>query len=185
MTGGIVEVLAERKMNGAMVAAVIGDLTALEVDVVVNAANAHLQHGGGVAAALARAAGPIMQRASDAWVEERGPLGVGDAAVTPAGDLPAHWVVHVAGPVYGQGVPDDETHLRAAVRGALRAADDLDVTSVALPAISAGIYGYPVDEATRLIVDEVLRILPDTVIGQVLLVGLDDAVAGAFAEALA
>ncbi len=179
------ETVTERTVDQATVAAVVGDLTTVEVDAVVNAANVHLSHGGGVAGALARAAGPALQRESDAWVDEHGPLQVGQAAVTSGGDLPARWVVHVAGPVHGQGEPDDETHLRAAVRGALLAADEAGATSIALPAISAGIYGYPVAEATAVIADEVAQVVPTTDLTRVLLVAIDRSGADHFAAGLA
>lgn len=168
----------------ARIASVVGDLTRMEVDAVVNAANAGLQHGGGVAGALARAAGPSLQQESDQWVDEHGPLEVGQAAVTGAGDLAARWVVHVAGPVYGKGQPDDESHLRAAVRGALYAADEVGASSIALPAISAGIYGYPPDEASRVIASEVVRVVGDTDLSEVLLVGLDASAAQLFVAGL-
>lgn len=82
----------------ASLEAVVGDLTRLGTDVVVNAANEHLAHGGGVAAALSRAGGPAVQAESDRWVAEHGPVGPGRAAVTTAGALPARWIVHVVGP---------------------------------------------------------------------------------------
>lgn len=176
--------VGSRTVGTARVAAVVGDLTRVEVDAVVNAANAGLQHGGGVAGALARAAGPALQQESDAWIDQHGPLEVGQAAVTGGGDLPAGWVVHVAGPVYGQGRPDDEEHLRAATRGALYAADQQGATSIALPAISAGIYGYPPEEATRVIADEVVRVVDRTSLAEVLLVGLDEPSARLFATGL-
>lgn len=176
--------LARTQVQDAEVAAVVADLTRIAVDAVVNAANVGLQHGGGVAGALSRAAGPSLQDESDRWVDDHGPLEIGQAAVTGAGDLPARWVVHVAGPVHGQGEPDDESHLRAAVRGALVAADDAGASSVALPAISAGIYGYPPEEATAVIASEVVTILPETSLTSVLLVGVDDATAELFADGL-
>ena len=131
-----------------------GDITRQNVDVVVNAANAHLAHGGGVAAAISRAAGPLMDEESRAWVGEHGPVPRGGAAVTTAGAMAAGHVVHVVGPVY-RGDPDDEAHLADAVRSALDASARLGATSVALPAISAGIYGYPLTEACRIIVHSV------------------------------
>lgn len=178
------DTVASRTIGSTEVAAIVGDLTRLDVDAVVNAANVHLRHGGGVAGALARAAGPDLQSASTRWVDDHGPLEVGQAAVTGAGELPCRWVVHVAGPVYGEGQPDDETHLRAAVRGALEAASGAGATSVALPAISAGIYGYPPDEATRVIADEVVAVAPHTELTWVVLVGVDRATAERFAAGL-
>ena len=176
--------VATRTVGDTHVQAVVGDLTRIEVDAVVNAANAGLQHGGGVAGALARAAGPSLQQESDDWVDQHGPLEVGQAAVTGAGDLTARWVVHVAGPVYGKGQPDDESHLRAAVRGALYAAAEVGASTIALPAISAGIYGYPPDEASRVIASEVVRVVDGTGLTEVHLVGLDRQAAELFAAGL-
>jgi O-acetyl-ADP-ribose deacetylase (regulator of RNase III) len=165
--------------------AVQADITTLEVGAVVNAANVQLQHGGGVALAIARAGGPIVQLASDRWVEEHGPLESGVAAVTTAGDMPSQKVVHVAGPVFRDG-QDNERLLRAAVDAALEAAADERCRSVALPAISAGIYGYPLAEATRVIAGAVETWVldhPDS-FDEILLVGYDDEAATAFRSAL-
>jgi glutamate racemase len=135
---------------------VVGDLTRQTVAAIVNAANVHLQHGGGVAGAIVRAGGRVIQTESNEWVRRHGPLPVGGAAVTGAGSLPAGHVIHVAGPIFRTG-QDNEGLLRAAVSGALDAALDIGARSLAFPAISAGIYGYPVAEATALIADEVMR----------------------------
>ncbi|NNF68302.1 MAG: hypothetical protein HKN01_00910 [Acidimicrobiia bacterium] len=87
------------------IVAIQGDLTAQDVDAIVNAANEHLVHGGGVAAAISRAGGPAIQADSDRWVAENGPVKPGAAAVTTAGEMPATWVIHVVGPRYR---PDQE-----------------------------------------------------------------------------
>ena len=137
-----------------------GDITTQEVDVVVNAANAKLLHGGGVAAAIARSGGSVIGEESRAWVEANGPVGPGAAAVTSAGDMPASDVVHVVGPVYAQG-HDNKKKLQMAVRAALDTAQHLGASSVAMPAISAGIYGYPVEEATAVIAGTVRSWLTD------------------------
>ena len=162
-----------------------GDLTAARVDVVVNAANERLAHGGGLAAALSRAGGPQVQDASDAWLAKHGPLGPGQAAVTTAGALPAGHLIHVVGPRYREG-QDNEGLLRQAVVAALDAARDLDASTVALPAISAGIFGYPLQESTAVIAAAVRNWLSDSPGGvrEVQLVGFDEATAGAFAAAL-
>ena len=138
----------ETEVAGTRVLVVVGDLTQQPVDAIVNAANRELQHGGGVAAAIARAAGPGLQQESDAWVAEHGALKRGQAAVTSAGALHARHVVHTAGPIHDPTSDDNEPALRAAVCGALDAAADVGARSLAFPAISAGIYGYPPDEAT-------------------------------------
>jgi O-acetyl-ADP-ribose deacetylase len=162
-----------------------GDITAEEVDAVVNAANEHLQHGGGVALAIARAGGPVLQEASDRWVAEHGPLRPGVAAVTPAGAMPAEVVVHVAGPRYREG-QDNAGLLGAAVVAALDAAAAEGCRTVALPAISAGIFGYPLAEATRVIVSAARDWVaehPDA-LDEIRLVGFDEGTTAAFREAL-
>ena len=146
--------------RGPRICVVEGDITVQDVDVIVNAANAQLAHGGGVAAAIARAGGPPVDEASRAWIAEHGPVPRGGAAVTTAGDMVAHHIVHVVGPIY-RGVPEDEIELTKAVWAALDAAERLGAASIALPAISAGIYGYPPDEACRVIVEAVERWLAD------------------------
>lgn len=177
--------LARQQVSGATIVVLEGDLTAQAVDVVVNAANERLAHGGGVAAALMRAGGPEVQRASDAWVAEHGPVGPGEAAVTTAGQLPASWIVHVVGPRWRDD-QDNEGLLRQAVRAAFAAACELGATSIALPAISAGIFGYPRDEATAVIVDESHRLLHERrgTLTEVRLVGYDAATAADFARVL-
>jgi len=129
-----------------------GDITKQGVDVIVNAANEHLAHGGGVAAAISRAGGPAVDADSLAWVAEHGPVQPGEAAVTSAGDMAARYVIHVVGPVY-RADQDNEGLLARAVRAALDAGVDLDAKSIAVPAISAGIFGYPPDDACRVIVE--------------------------------
>ena len=165
---------------------VIGDLTQQRVDAIVNAANTRLQHGGGVAAAIARAGGPTIQQESDVWVAQHGPLATGEAAVTSAGAMPARWVVHVAGPIYSEG-QDNEVLLRAAVRGALGAAKDAGARSIAIPAISAGIYGYPPAAATSVIVNEVADWLADApdAFEEIRLTALGSDIASLFERAVA
>ncbi len=173
-------VVAEQRVS-----VVIGDLTAQRVGAVVNAANERLQHGGGVAAALSRAGGPSVQSESDAWVDQHGDLQAGQAAVTTAGDMPADHVIHVVGPRWRDG-QDNEGLLRQAVRAALDAAEGIGVSSVALPTISAGVFGYPPDEAGAVIAGEARSWLASQAgrVREVRLVGFDDAAAGHFARAL-
>jgi putative ATPase len=161
------------------------DITALDVDAIVNAANTHLQHGGGVAAAIARAGGPAIQRESDDWVRTHGPLESGAAAVTTAGDMAADLVVHVAGPRYRSG-QDNAGLLGAAVHAALDAAAAHECATVAIPAISAGIYGYPLEEATMVIVESIHAWFADHEgpPSEVLLVGFDATVTAAFERAI-
>ena len=176
----------ETTVDGTRVVALKGDLTAQDVDAVVNAANRELQHGGGVAAAIARAGGPVVQEESDLWVREHGPLDDGVAAITSGGEMPARHVIHTAGPVYDAGSQRNEPRLRAAVRGALDLAVEHGLRSVAFPAISAGIYGYPPDEATAILADEVAAFAREhpSILAEVRLVGYDTAMAGRFADGL-
>lgn len=162
-----------------------GDITRQEVDVVVNAANERLAHGGGVALAIARAGGPVVDEESRAWVRDHGPVGPGQAAVTSAGRMPALDVVHVVGPVYAPGA-DNEALLRQTVRAALDTAQSLGASSIAVPAISSGIYGYPVDEATMVIAGTVLEWVATNpgVFTEVRLVAYGDEVAGGFRAAI-
>ena len=162
-----------------------GDLTAQPVASIVNAANEHLQHGGGVAAAIADAGGPIIQEESDEWVAEHGPIGPGRAAITSAGQLPAKYVIHVVGPRYREG-QDNEGLLQEAVTAALDAAAVSGCRTVALPAISAGIFGYPRAEACQVIVSAARRWLDRRpgLISEIRLVAFDHDVADQFRNAL-
>jgi O-acetyl-ADP-ribose deacetylase (regulator of RNase III) len=129
-----------------------GDITAFKVDAIVNAANRHLQHGGGVALAIARKGGPVIQKESDEIVAKRGPLNTGDAVITSGGKLPAKFVIHTAGPIWGEGDEDDK--LRKAIRNSLALADEKSLKSIAFPAISTGIYHFPVERAAKLMLAE-------------------------------
>lgn len=173
-----------RRIGAATLRVLRADITSLAVDAVVNAANERLAHGGGVAAALARAGGPAVQRESDAWVAEHGLLGTGQAAVTTAGDMPARMIVHVVGPRYRDG-QDNAGMLADAVRAALDAAAAHGASSVGLPAISAGIFGYPPREATRVIAGACARWLSGApgAVSDVVLVGFDDDTATLFRTA--
>lgn len=173
------------QLNGRIVSAISGDLTNQDVDIVVNAANEQLAHGGGVAAALARAGGRDVQRESNAWVRDHGPLGPGEAAVTTAGKMPARCIVHVVGPRYREG-QDNEGLLRQAVRTALATANEQSAESVALPAISSGIFGYPPDAASRVIAEECVRWMSSEPgsLREIRLVGVDDEAARRFAAGL-
>ncbi|MBN1440641.1 MAG: macro domain-containing protein [Anaerolineales bacterium] len=126
-----------------------GNLTAEAVDAIVNAANGGLQHGGGVAAAIVRAGGTPIQEESDAWVRAHGEATHERPAVTGAGRLPCQAVIHAVGPVWGSG--DEDSKLRAAVTGALEAAHERGFASIALPAVSTGIFGFPKQRGAQVI----------------------------------
>ena len=141
--------------TGQKLQIVQGDLTREIVDAIVNAANAHLQHGGGVAGAIALRGGPQIQAESNAWVRQHGPVTHEKPAYTGAARLPCRYIIHAVGPVWGSG--DEDAKLGAAVRGALEVAHQLGLDSLALPAISTGIFGYPRERAARVILAAILE----------------------------
>jgi O-acetyl-ADP-ribose deacetylase (regulator of RNase III) len=140
-------------MDGTQLELIEGDITELEVDAIVNAANDQLQLGTGVAGAIRSKGGPTIQEECD----RIGGTPVGTAVMTAAGDLKARWVIHAVGPRMGEG--DEEKKLAAAVRAALALADRRGLKSIALPAISTGNFGFPTDRAARITLNEVHRFL--------------------------
>jgi O-acetyl-ADP-ribose deacetylase (regulator of RNase III) len=139
-------VLAERDLPSAQIIQLVrGDLTEESGGAIVNAANAELMHGAGVAGAILRRGGSVIQQESLAWVREHGPVTHDRPAWTSGGSLSAKYVIHAVGPIWGEG--DEEAKLEAAVLGSLRVADELGVASISLPAISTGIFGFPKERA--------------------------------------
>jgi O-acetyl-ADP-ribose deacetylase len=134
---------------------VLGDIVAADVDVVVNAANSGLMGGGGVDGAILRAGGDAQLAARQELRDRIGSLDTGQAAATIAGDMTCRWVVHVVGPVFSR-MDDRSALLESCYREALRVADELGAASVAFPAVSAGIYGWPMDSAADIAVRTVL-----------------------------
>ncbi len=143
--------------SGRQIQIVQGDITAEEVDAIVNAANSSLAHGGGVAAAISRRGGPSIQQESDAWVKDHGPVSHEEPAYTGAGNLPCRYVIHAVGPVWGEG--NEDAKLAAAVTGALKLANRLDLKSISFPAISTGIFGFPKERAAGILLEEIHRYL--------------------------
>jgi O-acetyl-ADP-ribose deacetylase (regulator of RNase III) len=131
--------------HGRHMELVKGDLTVEHVDVIVNAANQWLQHGAGVAGAISQKGGKIIQQESDAWVERHGPITKDSPAYTSAGNLPCNYVIHVVGPVWGEG--DEEDKLQRAITSALRLAKQLQAHTLSIPPISTGIFGFPKEKA--------------------------------------
>jgi O-acetyl-ADP-ribose deacetylase (regulator of RNase III) len=137
----------ERTVGATTIRLVSADLTERDVDAIVNAANSRLQHGGGVAGAIVRKGGRIIQEESDAI----GFVPVGSAAMTSAGKLKARQVIHAVGPRMGEG--DEDNKLKSAITSVLRLASEKGLHSISVPAISAGIFGFPKDRCAKIIVD--------------------------------
>ena len=151
------------------ITAVRGDITTEHVDAVVNAANADLAGGGGVDGAIHRAAGAEQLKAACA---ELGGCKPGDAKATPGFALPARWIIHAVGPQWSGGGFGEELRLTSCYRRILEVADELGAKSVAVPAISTGVYGYPKERAAKVAVQTLLSTPTD--VEEVRLVAFDD-----------
>jgi len=161
-----------------------GDITQEQVDAIVNAANSQLQHGGGVAGVIVSRGGQKIQQESNAWVREHGPVSHEQPAYTTAGRLPCKYVIHAVGPIWGEGAEDSK--LAAAVKGSLKLADELNLKSISLPAISTGIFGFPKDRAAKIIfeaVDQYIKSALESSLTQVRLTLFDQTTMDEFLQA--
>jgi O-acetyl-ADP-ribose deacetylase (regulator of RNase III) len=157
-----------------------GDLTTETTDAIVNAANSSLLGGGGVDGAIHRAAGPELVEACRAL----GGCATGDAKATPGFRLPARWVIHTVGPVWRGGGDGESALLASCYRRSLEIADELGAASVAFPAISTGVYGYPKDEAASVAVESVRSMDGRTGVELVRFVVFDDENRASYERAL-
>lgn len=139
----------------------VGDITKIPVDAIVNAANASLAGGGGVDGAIHRAGGPSLMRELDQIREAEGGCPTGSAVVTGAGRLPAQYVFHAVGPVYRDGTHGEPELLRSCYITCLNLAAERNLTSISFPSISTGVYGYPIREAAAIALETVRRWLND------------------------
>ena len=163
----------------ARISLVLGDITELDVDAIVNAANSALQLGAGVAGAIRARGGPAIQRECDAI----GGCPPGEAVTTGAGDLKARWVIHAVGPHASD--PDADRLLASACRAALSRAAEKGLSSVALPAISTGVFGFPIERGASILVGEARRFAASNPKPETILFCLRDRAAfAAFARAL-
>ena len=166
---------------GAQFQIVQGDITLETVDAIVNAANRHLQHGGGVAGMIMRRGGSVIQQESDAWVQKNGPINPAAPAYTVAGQLPCKYVIHAVGPIWGEG--DEDAKLSTAISASLQLAGELNLVSISMPAISTGIFGFPMERAAKIIfktIEEFLGDQPQTSLMQIRLVLFDQAAVDLF-----
>ncbi len=146
-----------KTVSGVTIECVQGDIAAqADITAVVNAANAQLRMGGGVAGAIHRAAGPGLSAECRALA----PIRPGEAVITGGHNLPNRYVIHCLGPVYGIDKPEDELLARC-YRNALQLADEHGIDSVAFPAISTGAFGYPVEDAADVALNAVLEMIPE------------------------
>jgi O-acetyl-ADP-ribose deacetylase (regulator of RNase III) len=158
--------------NGKQLRLLIGDITKIRVDGMVNAANSALAGGGGVGGAIHRAGGSAIMRELDVIRRQQGGCPTGSAVPTTAGSLPAQYVFHAVGPVYHDGRKGEAESLASCYRTCLRLAEEHGVRSISFPSISTGAYGYPMDEAARIALETVGEHLRDanTGVREVLLV---------------
>ena len=160
--------------GGHSIEILLGDLTEQKVDAIVNAANSHLIHAGGVAAAIVRKGGEIIQDESDDWVKNNGVAKHAKPAYTQAGNLACKVVIHAVGPMWGSG--DEEAKLTMAITSSMELAERLGLTSIALPPISTGIFGFPKEKAARIFMQTIQEFFlnkPDSPLSLVRLVIID------------
>lgn len=147
----------EKQVKGTTLECVKGDISSQDdVEAVVNAANARLTPGGGVAGVIHRVAGPELYEEC----KTHAPIETGESVMTEGYNLPNKWVIHALGPVYEETHKSDEL-LANCYKNALRLADEKGVKSIAFPAISTGAFGYPIDEAAQVSLDAISEVLPD------------------------
>ena len=171
------KVLYPFKKFSTTIEIVKGDITEEKVDAIVNAANSHLKHGGGVAGAIVRKGGQIIQEESN----RIGHVPVGSAVITTAGKLKAKYVIHAVGPIWGEGNEDEK--LKKAVISALTLAEEKGAKSVSLPAISTGIFGFPKERGADVILKAIIEYIDKgTLIEKIRICNIDDLTSNIFRE---
>ncbi len=176
------KIINEKTIGGKSLRLVLGDITERDVDAIVNAANKHLQHGGGVAGAIVRKGGSIIQEESN----RIGFVPTGNAVITSAGSLKARYIIHTVGPRMGEG--DEEMSLKRAVQQTLLLASERGLKSISMPAISSGIYGFPKNRCAMILVSEskfFLESYPGSSLAEVEFCIFDDETLGFFQQEFA
>jgi O-acetyl-ADP-ribose deacetylase len=164
--------MERRFPNDKILRLVIGDITRIPADVIVNAANSALAGGGGVDGAIHRVGGPSIMDELDAIRRRIGRCPTGSAVATGAGELPARWVFHAVGPVYRGGAHGEAGLLASCYRTCLQMAEERKAGSISFPSISTGAYGYPIAQASAIALDAVTNHLarPETSLREIVLV---------------
>jgi O-acetyl-ADP-ribose deacetylase (regulator of RNase III) len=143
--------------DGKVLRLVVGDITRVPADAIVNAANSALAGGGGVDGAIHRAGGPSIMKELDQIRKDTGGCPTGSAVATSAGALPARYVFHAVGPVYHDGKHKEAELLASCYRTCLDMAEQRDVSTISFPSISTGAYGYPMEDAAKIAIGEVMK----------------------------
>ena len=171
--------------GGKALELVHGDIPRETTDAIVNAANSELLPGGGVCGAIHRAGGPAIAEECRKLRAKRGPISPGHAVATSGGRLPARYVIHAVGPVWSGGASGEPEALASAYRESFRVADELGLKSIAFPAISTGIFGYPLRDAAQIAVETVRDVLLRAKnVSTVRFVVFDDAALRAYSQIL-
>jgi len=177
-------ILGTFKLSSTQVLSLVqGDLTLQKVDAIVNAANARLRHGGGVAHLILRRGGTKMNEESKAWLKEHGPVTHKKPAYTSGGNLDCRYIIHAVGPVWGRGDEDDK--LKTAIEESLKLAEKLDIQSIAFSAISTGIFGFPKKRAAVVffqVFKDYFKENPQSQLSDVRMVVFDEDTCAAFSD---
>ncbi len=176
--------ILEKEVGKVAFKVIEGDITEEDVDAVVNAANGYLVHGGGVALAIGRAGGKIIQEESNAIVRKRGLLKTGESAITSGGNLKAKYVIHTVGPQWGEG--NEEKKLKQAIVSLLEIAKDKGLNSISIPAVSCGVFGFPKELGTEIIVKTAIEFVEsnESNLRELRFVGLGEEIPNLFKKAL-
>lgn len=172
-------------INGANLSIIQGDITVQSTDAIVNAANSGLMGGGGVDGAIHRAGGPAILEECKQIVARQGRLPTGQAVITTAGNMPSKYVIHTVGPIWHEGTKGEPELLASAYRESLKLAAANNLTGLSFPSISTGVYGYPVDKASRVALKTVVSFLSETtLIKEVVFVLFDSRTFEAYSDTL-
>lgn len=178
------KIIAEKVIKRTHIKVIEGDITQIDTEAIVNAANLYLQHGGGVAGAIVRAGGEIIQKESNEIVRKKGSLKIGEAVITSGGNLKAKYVIHTVGPVWGEG--NEEEKLKRAIVSVMEIAKNYKLKSISIPAVSCGIFGFPKEKGTKIIFETMKNFIlnNECSLEEVCLIGLGPEIPELFKKAL-